>query len=132
MQRTMTLGIALLLVLVGAVAPTAAAEPNPEQSGDNSACADYNALYLVMQASPLAAIIEVDPGTNFTASHDGGAAIYIDWWNADGSWAGWNGGATEGTVPDGIAYGTICVGLLDSYPDAPAPAATWTYQDGFA
>lgn len=134
MKRTLSILIVVALVGAFAVAPAAAQDtgPNEEQSGDNGACVDYNALYLVGGVtSPVAATIVVDGGTNFTAAQSGGAGIYIDFYDDAGEWVGWNEGATEGTAPSSAVTGIVCVGLLGTFPDAPAVGATWTYQDGF-
>lgn len=128
--KTLTLVSTLALALAFAV-PGAIAEPNAEQSGDNSLCADYNAVYLVDGVtSPLAAVVTVAGDTDFVATQSGGADIAVDFYDADGVSVGYSDSGS-GKVPASAVTGTICVGALGGYPAVPAAGATWTYQDGF-
>jgi len=127
-MKTAILSISLVAVLAFAATPAQAA--NPPQSGTNGDCLDYNVLYDTPVRSPGAAIVTVDGGSKYSLSQSGGAAVFVDFYDATGIWLGWNNGATTGTAPAAAVSGTICVGLINEYPDAPAPLSTWTYQDG--
>lgn len=124
-------GIVLAGVLI--VAGTALAA-NPEQSGSGTTCVDSNAGYFVdglVVANHTRNTVEVDPGTGFKVSSDSDDPVYVDFYNDEGEWIDWNAGDSTGTVPTEAAFGSVCVGVLGGYPDAPNPTATWTYQDGF-
>lgn len=126
-MKTALLTVSIVAAL--AIVATSGQAANPPQSGSNGDCVDFNVLYLGPVRSPGAATVVVAGGTNYTISSDGGTA-FVDFYDADGDWQGWNGGAASGVTPSGAVSGTICVGLLGDYPDAPAPLTTWTYQDG--
>jgi hypothetical protein len=111
-------------------------EPNPAQSGSNALCLDYILLWTLNEDPlpggihfPLEELVEVEPGTGFMILSDDGTAE-IDFFSADGFYVATHG--DSGTVPNGAAYGIICVGMLGmGWPDLPFPAGEWTYQDGF-
>lgn len=145
--------VAVVLLLVFAQPVLAEHGPNEVQGGDNSLCLDYNAyqgaffnpvtdqLWVVSDRAPMAAIVDVEPGTWFAASVDGpgtdvaenqGGELHIHFWDADGnSVAAFSG--THGLVPEGADEATICVRVFgkEDGTDLPNPAAEWTYQDGF-
>lgn len=121
---------ALLVVAALTLSPLAmATQPNPEQSGENGECLDFNALYLTPELQ--ADAIQVAGGTGYQASQEGGAQIYIDFYDATGRHIGDNA-RNPRTTPGNATTGTVCVGQIGGgWPDLPALGATWTYQDGY-
>lgn len=145
--------LAAVCLLVLATPALAGDGPNEEQSGENSLCLDHtlfqgtaftavtDMVWLNGDHAPMAAIVDVDPGTWFLASADGpltdvtedqGGEVHLHFWDEEANWVG-TSTATHGLVPEGADHATICVGFLGEGPgiDAPDPTAEWTYQDGF-
>jgi len=135
---------------------------NPEQSGTATTCADFNAAWPADEALARATdnVIAVDPFTNFVVTSQNGTVgeqaseasaltpdavevshqavdrrpgrVYVDFYDGEGDWVGYNDGQQEGVVPFDAAYGTVCVGMVNSdWPEVPNPDAEWTYQDGY-
>lgn len=119
------ISVALAFTAPGAVENTYSGT----EDGENGLCLDYNVLYEIPGVHEAA--YEVQGGTNFTASHEGGAVLWIDWYNADGASIGYTD-APSGSIPGSAALATFCVGAIGSYPDVPAVGATWSFTDGLA
>lgn len=127
--------LAAALVVV-ATSGTALADEDP-QTGTATTCIDFNVLWLqdgivLADTVPLPSRVEVDPGQTYSITSDVGVA-YIDFYDANGAWIDWNGGDPAGRVPGDAAFGVVCVGAGaqggPGWPDAPVPAATFTYHD---
>lgn len=127
-MRTMTLLTTLVLALA-TIGLNAGAGGSADQEGGNSDCLDYNVLWEHDGVySPAAALVDTTPGATYTITSSDGTP-FVDFYNEDGRWLAYNQGDETGTVPDSAVVGTICVGLLGTFPDAPFPGTTWTYSE---
>lgn len=98
--------------------------------GENGGCLDFLALWAVDGVhSPTGdseRIDEVTVGADWTATSDDGS-VFVDFYNEDGAYI--IGTADGGEVPTGAAYAYGCVTAGGTWPDAPIPAATFTYDE---
>jgi hypothetical protein len=125
MNSIITAIIAALTLVIGGGAGTGSTHHGIEEG--HNLCLDYNAGFLL--SGSVFHPYPVTGGANYTASHDGGAKLYIDWYDAANQFLGFTD-ELEGVVPSRATNATFCVGTLgDRYPDIPAPGATWTYEE---
>lgn len=134
LSKRASIAILVAMSLV-TVAGSGLAAPNEEQSGSGTLCADYNVGYIssnVQVANETGNAVDVEANTTFEISTDGSGTPYVDFFNEDGEWLDYNEGNNTGVVPTNASYGIVCVAAVDSWPSAPSPTETWTYQDGFS
>lgn len=130
--RTTSMMLVTLATLLVAAGTGLAA--NQEQSGQATTCVDNNVLWQVDGVdlgTTTGNSVQVGDRTAFEVSSSTNDPVYVDFFDDEGEWVGWNEGKSTGTVPSGATFGTVCVAILDTgFDRVPNPAATWTYQDG--